>query len=96
MTNRATNRKVKRSFTLAPESVAFLSATRRQRKAASDSEALDLLLKELLLEAKRREVDAAFNAYYDNASNEQLGESSEWASMAGPTVLLSSDRDPNQ
>jgi hypothetical protein len=59
MTIQATDRKMKKSFTLAPESVAFLSETRQRRKAGSDSEALDMLLRELMLEAKRQELEAA-------------------------------------
>ncbi len=94
MTIQAKSRKLKRSFTLSPESVAFVRATRRRRRANSDSEALDLLLREQILEAKRQRLEAATKAYYDTASDEELREESEWAEMAGPTVLLSSD--PNE
>ena len=79
MTTQATSRKVKRSFTLAPESIAFVHETRQRRKTSSDSEALDLLLKDLMLEAKREEIDAAFKAYYDSVSDEELRAQSEWA-----------------
>jgi len=79
---------MKRSFTLTPESVAFVALTRRKRGAGSDSEALDLLLRELMLEAKRQELDAATKAYYDTASDEELAEEQEWAKMAGPSFLL--------
>jgi uncharacterized membrane-anchored protein len=86
----ATARKLKRSFTLTPESVAFVAQTRQQRRARSDSEALDLLLRELMLEAKRRQLDAAYKHYYDTASEEELAEQSEWAEMAGPNILIDS------
>jgi hypothetical protein len=88
MTIQATTRKMKKSFTLTAESVAFLSETRQQRKAGSDSEALDLLLRELMLEAKLRQIDAAYKEYYDTASEEELAEQRQWAEMAGPNVLL--------
>ncbi len=91
MTTQAKNRRVKKSFTLAPDVLAFVVETRRKRKTGSDSEALNLLLKEQMLEAKRREMDAAFKEYYDTASDEELFESAEWAGMAGPAVLLSSE-----
>lgn len=94
MTVQATKRKVKRSFTLSPDSVAFVRDMRKRRRTNSDSEALDLLLREQILEAKRQEIDAAFKAYYDTASDEELREASEWAEMAGPTILLSSE--PNE
>ena len=65
---------MKKSFTLTPESVAFLGETRQRRQAASDSEALDSLLRELMLEAKRQELEAATKEYYDTASDEELAE----------------------
>ena len=79
MTIQATRRKIKRSFTLAPESVAFVRETRRSRKAGSDSEALDLLLREAILARKQEEIDAAFKSYYDSASDEELDEQRKWA-----------------
>jgi hypothetical protein len=87
----ATIRKMKRSFTLTPESVAFVSETRKKRRANSDSEALDLLLRELMLEAKRRQLDAATKAYYDTASGEELAEQREWAEMTGPNIIVDMD-----
>jgi len=86
MTMQATARKIKKSFTLAPEAVAFLSETRERRKAGSDSEALDLLLRELMLEAKRQELEAATKEYYDTASDEELAEQLEWAEMASASM----------
>ena len=56
MTIHATNRRVKRSFTLTPDVAAFVSETRQKQRARSDSEALDLLLRESMLEAKRRQL----------------------------------------
>jgi hypothetical protein len=88
MTMQATSRKMKRSFTLTPESVAFVAQTRQKRQTGSDSEALDLLLREAMLEAKRQEIDLAFKAYYDSASDDELVEQREWAEMAGPGILL--------
>jgi hypothetical protein len=82
---------MKRSFTLTPESVSFVRETRKQRRANSDSEALDLLLRESMLQAKRRKLDAATKAYYDSASDEELAEQSEWAEMAGPNIFVDMD-----
>jgi hypothetical protein len=86
MTMQATVRKMKRSFTLTPEAVAFVGETRQKRGAGSDSEALDLLLRELMLDARRRELDAACKEYYDTASDEDLTEQRQWAEMAGPNI----------
>ena len=84
MTMQATARKMKRSFTLSPEAVAYVGQTRQKRGAGSDSEALDLLIREAMLEAKRQEIDAAYKEYYDTASEEELAEQREWAKMTGP------------
>jgi hypothetical protein len=83
----ATERKMKRSFTLSPEVVAFVGETRQKRGAGSDSEVLDLLLRELMLEAKRRAIDAAYKEYYDTASDEDLAEQREWAENTGPNMF---------
>ena len=88
MTNQATTRKLKCSFTLTPESVAFVAETRKSRQARSDSEALDTLLREMMLQVKREAIDAAYKHYYDTASDEELAEQREWAEMAGPGILL--------
>jgi hypothetical protein len=87
MTNKATDRRVKRSFTLAPEVLAFVMETRRKRKAGSDSEALNLLLNEQMLEAKRRDIDAAIKQYYDAAGDGELQEQREWGEAAGPNLF---------
>ena len=91
MTTQATNRRVKRSFTLTPEVVAFLTETRQKKRAKSDSEALVMLLRESMLQAKRRQLDAATRAYYDTASGEELAEQREWADMTGPNMLVDMD-----
>jgi hypothetical protein len=87
MTIQATIGNIRRSFTLSPEAVTFVRETRRRRGAASDSEALNLLLHEAMLESKRQEIDAACKEYYDTASEEDLAEQREWAEMTGPNIL---------
>ncbi len=88
MTIQATTRKIKKSFTLTPESVAFLGETRRRRQAGSDSEALDSLLRELMLEAKRQGLEAATREYYDTASDQELAEQREWAELTAPGMWM--------
>lgn len=72
---------------MTPEVAAFVTETRQRRRARSDSEALVLLLRELMREAKRQEFEAATKAYYDTASDEELAEQLEWAEMAGPNII---------
>jgi hypothetical protein len=92
MSTQATVHKIRRSFTITPESAAFLRQERQERKVSSDSEALDLLLRdlmeqELLKASTLAEIDAAFKEYYDTASDAQLAEEREWADMVGPNVF---------
>jgi len=88
MTIQATTRKIRRSFTLSPEAVAFVQETRRSSGVRTDSEALESLLHEARSEAKRREIDAACKEYYDTASEEELAEQREWAERVGPNLLI--------
>jgi hypothetical protein len=82
-----TSRTVRRSFTLTSETFEFLKETRKQRGTDSNSEALEMLLREAMLEAKRQQIEAAVKEYYDTASEQDLAEQSEWARMGGPNVL---------
>jgi hypothetical protein len=84
MKPKAISRKITRSFTLTPESFEFVRETRQRLGAKSDSEALEMLLREAMLEAKRQQIDAAYKEYYDTASEEELAEQREWAKMTGP------------
>ena len=87
MTYQATSNKIKRSFTITPESAAFLRQSRQEINAGSDSEALDLLLRELMHKRKLRAIDAAYTDYYDAIPDSQVEEEREWAEMAGPNIL---------
>ena len=87
MTPQATLNKVKRSFTISPESAAFLREARAERNAQSDSETLDLLLKEQLELRKLAAIDAAYTDYYDSISNELIEEEREWAKNVGKNVF---------
>ncbi|HEX4319547.1 MAG TPA: hypothetical protein VHZ52_01500 [Acidobacteriaceae bacterium] len=81
-------RKVKCSFTLSPETAGFLRQTRRERKTRSDSETLDLLLRELLLRQKEQQVEAAYTQYYDSLSEEDREEQSAWAKNAATDMWI--------
>jgi hypothetical protein len=87
MATKATLNKIKRSFTISPESEAFLRESRAERKAGSDSETLDLLLKELMDKRKLAAIDAAYTDYYDSISDDQIAEEREWAQKVGPNVF---------
>ena len=81
-----TAHKVKRRFTISPESAQFLSQARQEIRAGSDSEALDLLLRELMVKRKLKALHAAYTDYYDTVSDAQADQEQEWAAMAGPAL----------
>ena len=87
MATRAKTRKVRRRYTLSRESVEFICEERKRLRKRFDSEALDQLLQESREAQKLAEIDAAYKAYYDNASDEELQEEREWAEMAGPSMF---------
>jgi hypothetical protein len=91
MTTKATQRRIKRSFTLDPELLSYLRETRRRRKARSDSEALHLLLKESMLRTQLREIESQFASYYDAIPGSELASEQDWAQMTGPNLLLDSE-----
>lgn len=86
MTRNGEVRKIRRSFTLSAVAVTFISETRQRLGAKSDSEALNLFLRESMLEAKRQEIDEAYKDYYDTASDEVLAEEREWAELTGSNM----------
>jgi hypothetical protein len=87
----ATPNKIKRSFTITPESAEFLREARQEINAGSDSEALDLLLRELILQRKRKAIAKAYTDYYDTISETDLAGETAWAEWVGPNVLAGMD-----
>ena len=79
MTNTVTKRRIKKSYSISVEAESFVRKVRKARKIASDSEALDLLLRESIEVHRKSAVDAAYKAYYDSASDQELEEEQTWA-----------------
>ena len=75
-------RKAKKSFSISPESESFIRKTREERGAGSESEALDLLLRELMAIQQRREIEAAYTDYYDSLTDRDVAEEREWGTFA--------------
>jgi hypothetical protein len=68
-------RKTKRSYTLSPESVAFLESLRKRRRAASISSVLDEILQSVRRHQERANVERSVAAYYSSLSPEEAAES---------------------
>jgi hypothetical protein len=74
--------RVKKSYSISVEAEQFVRRIRKVRRIASDSEALDQLLRESMAAHRRSSIDAAYRAYYDAASDEDLAEETAWAAFA--------------
>ena len=74
--------KVKKSYSISREAEQFIRRIRKTRKIASDSEALDQILRESLAAQSRAGIDAAYKSFFDAASESDLSEESVWAEFA--------------
>ena len=76
------NTRIKKSYSISREAEQFIRRVRKTRKIASDSEALDQILRESHLAHTRASIDAAYTAFYDAAADSDLQEESAWANFA--------------
>lgn len=74
--------KAKKSYTLSPESVAFLEGLRKKRHAASTSLVLDEIIQGALREQEKRAVEDAVSEYYGSLSDQERTERSVWGKFA--------------
>lgn len=75
-------RKIKKSFSISAESDSFIRRTCKERKSTSESETLDMLLKELMTIRQQKTIDAAYAEYYDSLTEEEVAEQSAWGTFA--------------
>ena len=75
-------RKVKKSFSISLEAEVFLRQVRQERRISSDSETLDLLLRELMVTRKQRVIDSDYRDYYNSLSDEDVAEQRSWGAFA--------------
>lgn len=74
--------KAKKSYTLSPESVAYLDTLRRQRRARSVSSVLEDILQSVQRAEKRKTVETAVSEYYGSLGEKQLDEQAKWGDFA--------------
>ncbi len=78
--------KVKKSYSISPESERYIRKVRKARKIASDSQALDQILRDAQESQKLAEINAAYTAYYDSATDEELAAEGGWAELGERTL----------
>jgi hypothetical protein len=83
--------KQRRTFTLSPESLAYLEQQTRANKIESQSAFLDELLLEKTAEQRRASLEAKVTAYYDSLSDKEVEEQRAWGEFAGSHLALSEE-----
>jgi hypothetical protein len=83
--------KQRRTFTLSPESLAYLEQQARERQLDSQSALLDELLQEKSMEQRRAALEANVTAYYDSLSDSEVEEDRAWGEFAGSHLALSEE-----
>jgi hypothetical protein len=76
------SRKIKKSFSISAESDSFIRRTCKERKSTSESETLDVLLKELITIRQQKAIEAAYSDYYDSLTEDEVAEQSAWGAFA--------------
>lgn len=79
---KSAERKAKKSYTLSPESIAFLETLRKLRRAASTSSILDEILQSVRRHHERASIEKSVSAYYSSLSGKEAAEQSEWGEFA--------------
>jgi hypothetical protein len=77
-----TGTKAKKSYTLSPESVAFLEAMRKRRRASSVSSVLEEILQVARREQGKAALERAVSDYYASLSQEEAEEQTNWGEFA--------------
>lgn len=75
---RNTTRKQKRSYTLSPDSIAFLERLRKKRKVSSCSKVLDELISEVEKRQRKTELHKTMDDYYATMNDEEIAEDCAW------------------
>ncbi len=75
-------RKTRKSYTLSPESVAFLENISRARRAQSVSSVLDGLIQSVRFAQERDALEQAVAGYYSSLSDKDAKEHAQWGEFA--------------
>ena len=54
----------------------------KERRTKSESETLDVLLRELMAIRQQRAIEAAYSDYYDSLTEEEIAEEHSWGAFS--------------
>jgi hypothetical protein len=81
-TAKRTEVKAKKSYTLSPESVAYLESLRKRRRAPSTSSVLEEILQAFRRQQERVNIEESVTAYYSSLSDKEVQEQAQWGELA--------------
>jgi len=76
------DRKAKKSYTLSPESIAFLEAMRKNRRAPSVSAILEEILQAVRRDMERASVELGVEDYYASLPTDEMKQQTAWGEFA--------------
>lgn len=80
--SRISSRRAKKSYTLSPESVAFLESLQRKRHADSVSAILEQILQAVRRQHEQASIEQAMADYYGSLTDDEVNEQAEWGAFA--------------
>jgi len=85
------DRKVRRTFTLSPQNVAYIEKQTRALDMPSQSAFLDELLREKTQQEQLAAIEANIKHYYDTLTDEEVEEQRAWGQFAEQTLILTEE-----
>jgi hypothetical protein len=86
MAQSAYAKKERKTFSLSHDVVDYLETGRVQAQAESLSAYLETLVRDLQARAEMARIEAATVAYYDNLSNAEIEEQSDWGRVGAASL----------
>lgn len=79
-------RKTRKSYTLSPESVAFLE-TLSKRHRVSISSVLEEILQSVRRQQERGSIEKSVSAYYSSLFDKEVHEQAQWGELAAEALI---------
>ena len=81
------SRKIRKTFSLSRHSVRRLESIQQERRAASLTEALEVLISEDEQRERMAKIEAECSAYYTSLSDADMQSDAEWGTAGGLSLL---------
>ncbi|MGH9530827.1 MAG: hypothetical protein ACRD2Q_00430 [Terriglobales bacterium] len=82
-------RRQRRTFSLAPETIAYIEQVQKKQDTPSLSAAFEAIVREQQQKEWMDKINAETTAYYDSMTEEEAAEEKAWGEMAARALLQS-------